>query len=111
MMQRKLRREWEKQAAVMFGLLFVMCLIHSKVNAQSVDVRLYYPDSSLRAEGARLDGLKEGKWRHYYPDGTRSAELKYQDDSLHGEQRYYGFTGELIAKEQYRREVLSGRAV
>ncbi len=63
----------------------------------------YYPDGTLKAEGAYYLGKRSGKWLFYYPQNVLEQEGNYNAKGLpHGEWIWYYPDRKILRREEYR---------
>jgi antitoxin component YwqK of YwqJK toxin-antitoxin module len=70
--------------------------------------RIYYPDSTLMAEGRYADQQREGTWFFYTPDSTLASEEQYQKGKKNGLTRVYYANGSIAEKINYKNDVKHG---
>ncbi len=71
--------------------------------------KLYWDDKSIQAEGAVIDGKKQGKWTFYYKTiGKKEAEGPYIDDLKEGLWTAYYSTGEKMIEGKWEKNLQTG---
>jgi hypothetical protein len=68
------------------------------------DWRHYYDTGKILAEGDYFDGMKSAIWKFYYSNGTLKSEGKYKADQKHGVWKEYDRNG-VITEVEYNEGV------
>jgi antitoxin component YwqK of YwqJK toxin-antitoxin module len=80
------------------------------------DVKMFYSDGVLMAEGRYIGRVvnekwrrdKEGLWKMYFPNGKLSTEENYLGGRKHGFVKLYLESGVLVSLSQYENGILNG---
>ena len=70
-----------------------------------------YPDSTLRSQGAFLNGKKSGPWKFYFHGGQVEQEGSYKEGLPDGTWTWYYEDGKLHKREEYFMGNLEGRYI
>jgi len=62
-------------------------------------VKEYYDNGSLKAQGIKKNGLKEGKWIFYFEGGKLFREIQFHNDIENGEWRMWHESGGLYLEQ------------
>ena len=81
-------------------LLFLFISINSF--SQHDTIRGYYPDSTLKFEKVKLNGLIEGHYKKWFSNGNLQMSLFYKNGVQNGISYYYFNTGHLQSKYNYK---------
>lgn len=67
-----------------------------------VEVRDYYPDGTVSAEGDYLDGMRDGQWTFYDNNGGwKLAHINYEKNEFDGRVKYYHENGKVQFETDY----------
>ena len=70
----------------------------------------YHPDSSLRQEGAIVNGQRQGIWKKYYADGKMEGLANYKNGLFHGLVAGFAATGDTTYRAYFINDVAEGEA-
>lgn len=67
------------------------------------EVKEYYPDGTVAAEGDYLNGLRDGQWTIYSENGGwKLAHINYYNDEFDGRMKYYHPNGKIQFETEYK---------
>lgn len=68
---------------------------------REANVKIYYINRKLQAEGTYEDGIRHGKWILYYSNGRIAEKLSYEKGKKKGDFKKFSDRGTLIEKGEY----------
>jgi len=63
------------------------------------NIKEYYSENCIKAEGWLKDDKKEGLWLFYYPDGKKNREINYENGIENGIWRMWHENGNLYIEQ------------
>lgn len=76
-----------------------------------VEARLFDAEGRLRAEGAYMDQIKDGKWSFYSEKNNPLYRINYDNGRVHGEALRYDANGVLAEQTHWNNSIISGLQV
>lgn len=84
-------------------------LAEYNITKARTEVKEYYPDGTVAAEGDYLDGKRDGQWTMYSENGGwKIAHINYYDDEYDGRMKYYHANGKVMFETTYKMGVEHG---
>lgn len=71
----------------------------------------YYPDGSLKSQGAYKDGKRDGPWTYFFSTGKIEQKGNFKEDIFTGDWKWYFPSGSVHREELYRKGKEDGHTV